>query len=84
MKKQLHFECEWFTSKQADDYLTEFNIKLNRIIAEEVQKKMKDWYELIDFLLKDNTKRYALTRIFWTAFAISIIVNLILIYFLIK
>lgn len=60
--KKLQFNYDY--KKPEKDYMQEFNEKVNRIIAEEVQKKIKDSEELIRFLLKDNTKRFALSRIY--------------------
>lgn len=78
---KIHFKYEWFVWEQANDYVTKLNMEINKLIAERVDKDTKEFQEAVKFLIQDNAKRYALTRIFWTAFLISFI---ILIYILIK
>lgn len=58
------------------------NDRINHIIHKKIEENTKEMEELIKFLLADNSKRYWLTIIYWTLFFISVISNLILIYFL--
>ena len=60
--KKIQFTADYKEPKK--NYMQDFNEKVNRIIAEEVQKKIKDSQELIRFLMKDNTKRFALSRFY--------------------
>lgn len=72
--KELHFKYEWFVWEQANDYLTKLNMEINKLIAERVDKDTKLLQETIKFLIQDNTKRYALTRVFWILLVICIII----------
>jgi len=77
---KMHFEYEWFDWKQANDYVTKLNMEINKLIAERVDKDTKELQETVKFLIQDNIKRYALTRIFWTAFVISFIILIYIIW----
>lgn len=71
---KIHFEYEWFDWKQANDYVTKLNMEINKLIAEKVDEDTKVLQETIKFLIQDNTKRYALTRVFWILLVICIII----------
>ncbi len=77
---KIHFEYEWFVWEQANDYVTKLNMEINKLIAERVDEDTKEFQETVKFLIQDNTKRYALTRVFWTAFLISFIILIYIIW----
>ena len=77
---KMHFEYEWFVWEQANDYITKLNMEINKIIAERVDENTKELQKTVKFLIQDNVKRYALTRIFWTAFVISFIILIYIIW----